>query len=257
MTHEGPPIDWRAFDEAGKGGGFMELLAKLPRERWAERDEAGFTLLHLACCGPNLAAVVALLQSGLVDVNARKRGGHMPAHFAAWRMQPRVLEVLCAAGADLRARDDRGLAPINYALMKAYKDGSETVCVLVANGVRLSTVRDIRLHRLPKLEAFEHGVLRCRAAVVAMLRVKRAGKLVRWDKFLLMEIAVAVWSSRYDKGWQTAAQQHKEEDNEDDDKEDNDDDEEDNDDDEEEDEADEEEEEEAVDDTDGRWCLIH
>ena len=63
MAREGPPIDWNAFYDAGWGGRLLELLMKLPRERWAERDEdSGTTLLHHACCGPSVAAVVALLQ---------------------------------------------------------------------------------------------------------------------------------------------------------------------------------------------------
>ena len=64
-----------------------------------------------------------------------------------------------------------------------------------------------RRYITPELVAFERGVLRCQEAVVAMLRVKRAGKLWMWDKFLLAELALCIWSTRYDKGWQTAAQQ--------------------------------------------------
>ncbi len=111
MAHEGPPIDWDAFDEAGEEGRLMELLVKLPRESWGERNKYGCTLLHLACCGPNVAAVVALLQSGLVDVNARNKRGYTPAHSAAWRVQPHVLGVLCAAGADMRASNRGGSSP--------------------------------------------------------------------------------------------------------------------------------------------------
>ncbi len=204
MAHEGPLIDWNAFGEASRGGRFMELFVKLPRELWAERDENGYTLLHHACFGPNVAAVVELLQSGLVD-------------YAASTKQPRVLEALCAADVDLRALTRDGSAPIDGALRNAYKDDGETLRVLVANGVRLSTVNKAcykftmpeRACKLitPELEAFERGVLCCRAAVVAMLRVKRAGQLWMWDKFLLLEMAVCIWATRYDKGWQIAAQQ--------------------------------------------------
>ena len=86
-----------------------------------------------------------------------------------------MLEVLCATGADLRTRNEDGVAPIDCALSNARKDGGESVRVLVANGVRLRTVHE-RFRDLitPELEAFERGVLRCRAAVVAMLRVKQA-----------------------------------------------------------------------------------
>ena len=197
MAHEGPPIHWDVFYEAGEEGRLVELLGTLPRGRWAERDEYGNTLLHHACLGPNAAAVVALVQSGLV--NARDKWGTTPTHYAS-RCQPRLMEVLCAAGADLRTRNDGGYAPIDRALQNADKD---CVRVLVANGVRLSTVREgNRPYITPELEAFERGVLRCRAGVMAMLRVKRAGKLWMWDKFLLAEMAVCTWATRYDKGWQ-------------------------------------------------------
>ena len=196
-------MDWDALNEAGKGGRLMEVLVKLPRERWGERDEYGLTLLHYACVGPNVAAAVALLQSGLVDVNTRTKGGHTPAHLAASDGQPRVLEVLCAAGANLRAQNHVGLSPIDHALWNAHTDGSGTVRVLVANGVRLSTVRkDRREYITPELEAFERGVLRCRAAVVAMLRVKKAANLYHVDKFLMRELAYAMWATRTCDRWQ-------------------------------------------------------
>ena len=101
-------------------------------------------------------------------------------------------------GADLRARAANGNTSIDRALVR----------VLLANGVRLSTVRaHLRPLITPELMAFERGVLRCRAAVVAMLRVKRAsGQLTHWDKFLLLALAACIWASRYDKGWQTAVQ---------------------------------------------------
>ncbi len=208
MKHEGPPIDWDTFYHAGKDGWLMELLATLPRERWAEQDKNGFTLLHYACRGPNVAAVAALVRCGLVDVNARAEaeGGRTPAHVSASWLQSRVLDMLCAAGADLQGRSDYGYSPMDRALGNAKEDGGETVRVLVANGVRLSTVHeDYRKCITPELEAFERGVLCCRVAVVAMLRVKRAsGQLVRWDKFLLAELALCIWATRYDKGWQTA-----------------------------------------------------
>ena len=209
MGHERPPIDWDGFDEASRDGRFMDLLVKLPRERWAERDENGRTLLHYACRGPNVAAVVALVQSGLVDVNVRTKWELMPALFAAVKVQPRVMEVLCAAGADLRAHNDNGDAPIDSALMNAHEDDGKSVRVLMANGVRLSTVNEYRRDLItPALEAFERGVLCCRAAVVAMLCVKRAsGQLWMWDKFLLLEIALCIWSTRYAEEWPIAAQQ--------------------------------------------------
>ena len=201
MTTKVPPIDWNAFYKARNDGQLMDLLAKLPRERFGERDDNGATLLHYACCGPNVAAVVALLQSGLAGVNSRNAGKNTPAHLAASWKQPRVLEVLCAAGADLKARSDAGNAPIDLAVWDAHKDGS--VRVLVANGVRLSTVHEYcRKYITPELEAFERGVLRCRAAVVAMLRVRKTAQLYHVDKFLMRELAFAMWATRTTDQWQ-------------------------------------------------------
>lgn len=180
----------------------MELLENLPRERWANQKQFGVNLLHHACNGANLAAVVVLLQSGLIDVSERNRwGGYTAAHYAAARMQPRSLEALCAVGADMRVLSNHGEAPVEIALGKD-RDGGESVRVLVANGVRLSTVDGYyRNHITPELEAFEHGVLCCRVAVAVVLSVKRKGNLWRWDKFLLREVAYAVWATRYDEKW--------------------------------------------------------
>ncbi len=196
MEHEGPPIDWDAFTK--------ELLVNLPRTRWAERDGVGQTLLHFACYGSNVAAVVALLMSGLLDVNARNKLGYTPMHFAAFLGERRALEVLCTAGTDLRATNQSNKNPMDEAL-RLISSGA-CVRVLVANGVRLSTVhKDCRDYITPELVAFERGVLRCRAAVVAMLRVKRARsclELWMWDKFLLVHMALEVWATRYAREWQ-------------------------------------------------------
>lgn len=200
MTNEGPSIDWDAFREAGMCGRLMELLVKLPWERWAERDEYGLTLLHYACVGPNVAAVKALLQSGLVDVNARNTDGNNAAHVAATYNRPRVLEVLCAAGVDSRAPNQNGRSALDQAVDYRCDD---CALVLVANCVRLNTIAErLRRHITPELEAFERGVLRCRAVVVAMLRVKKAANLYHVDKFLMRELAYAMWATRTCDRWQ-------------------------------------------------------
>lgn len=181
----------------------MEQLLKLPLSQWAEQNKEDDSLLHYACCGPNVAAAVALLKSRRVGVNLLNTWDNTPARQAIFFSQSRMLEVLCAAGANLRARNHNGDAPIDDALIFADKDNGKTMRVLVANGVRLSTANeDSREYITPELVAFERGVLHCRSVVAAMLRVKRVGQLWRWDKFLLRELAYAVWATRYDKGWQ-------------------------------------------------------
>lgn len=106
--------------------------------------------------------------------------------------------VLCATGASLRATAS-GDAPLDLAVIHG---NGQCARVLLANGVRLSMVREDFRHAIsPELKAFERGVLRCRAASVAMLRVKRAGHLVLWDKFLLNQLALDMWATRTDNAW--------------------------------------------------------
>ena len=84
--------------------------------------------------------------------------------------------MLCCRGGIEQSWCGEGQVPAGSA--SAHRDGGESVRVLVANGVRLSTVDEDYLEDItPELVACERGVLRCRAAVVAMLRVKRAGQL--------------------------------------------------------------------------------
>lgn len=169
-------------------------------------DGAGsysWTLLHYAACGPNVAAVVALLAHGL-DVNELDVAARTPAHVAtSFFSQPRVLEVLCAAGAAVRTKNASRDALLDRALDH---HAAECARILVANGVRLSTVRKEHRARItPELVAFERGVLRCRAVVVVLLGLKkrRHGDVMReLDRFVVLEIAVCIWATRADKGWQ-------------------------------------------------------
>lgn len=193
-------IDWHGVNKAAAAGRLMALLETLPRNCWTERDPiTDYTLLHYACWGNHVAVVAALLAQGL-DVNARAKSGWSPAHVAVVNHKARVLKVLCAAGAALRATNLHGDSLLDSAL---FTHTTECMHVLLANGVRLSTASNKCLRFItPELMAFERGVLCCRAAVVTMMRVKRAGKLVRWDRFLLAHMAREIWMTRYSPQWQ-------------------------------------------------------
>lgn len=162
-------LDWDgAVARASEDGCLMALLGSLPRAQWSERGPGGTTLLHSVCYGNNVTAAMALLGHGLC-VDARDNNTDWcPSHTAAVTGQAHVLEVLCAAGADLRARDKAAHAPLEYAIPRTM------VPVLLANGVRLNTVH-VHFRRLitPEMAAFERGVLRCRSAVVTLLGLKR------------------------------------------------------------------------------------
>lgn len=197
----GSPIDWDEVREVSKSGRLMELLSKLPKERWMEHDGWNWNFLHYAAVGSNVATMKVLIKSGL-DVNAicKNRRGK-PAHIAVYEKQPQSLELLCAAGSDMR-RDAVHESVLDYAL--GFSDVSRVACIqiLIGNGARLNTADKCYGRRItPDLIAFEKGVLCCRSAVASLLRVKRVAKLWNWDKFLLKEIAICVWATRYDEEW--------------------------------------------------------
>ena len=77
-----PLIDWSQVFEGSCDGRLLALLHTLPRARWAERDPLDSdTFLHFAARFGNMDAAVALLQSGLVGVNARNMSGYNSAHL--------------------------------------------------------------------------------------------------------------------------------------------------------------------------------
>lgn len=76
-------------------GRLSELLLVLPRARWPERAPDGETLLHYAARGDNVAAAVALLQSGLIDVNAARFDTGTASHIAAMNGQHRAGDTVC------------------------------------------------------------------------------------------------------------------------------------------------------------------
>lgn len=191
------PAQYAETYTISRAGKLMNYLVILPRSDWTKTSPHGNTLLHFACEGPNKEALLTLLLSGLIDINATNMQNHTAAFVAAECDQPQALELLCAAGIDLTMRDIHGHTCIDWAV-----SNDDCMRVLIANGVRLNTVNE-NYHRwiYYDMNAFERGVLRCRSAVVAMLRVKKAGMLWRWDKFLLRELAIAVWTTRMDTNW--------------------------------------------------------
>lgn len=203
-------IVWDDVYEAARAGRlFPHLVANVPRSLWGERNLSGKTLLHSACREGDVVAVAALLKHGL-DVNAVGSASWTPAHVAAANGHSRALELLCAAGADLRAQTSRGSTPLDFCLLSAssaIRGSHGCICVLVANGVRLQTARDQFLIT-PEVAAFERGVLRCRDMVVVLLGIKRrrTRNLLHVDKFLFREIAHGFWATRTDPAWQPAAQ---------------------------------------------------
>lgn len=206
MVDKLEPLDWEGVvAPASKNGQLMAFLELLPCARWVERAPNRATLLHYACRGDNVAAAAALLKHGL-DVNARNNPQWCPAHSAANRGQPGVLELLCTFGADMHARSGMGNTPLEHALsnLRAGNRGAaECARLLVANGVRLALLHSRDLVP-PELEAFERGVLRCRSMVITLLALKRRrGRTLQVvDRWMVREIGFALWATRTDVKWQ-------------------------------------------------------
>ena len=205
MLREEEQKSFIAFANAGSDEEFMQLLSALPQHKWSMLYPHDITLLHLACRKSNPKSVVLLLQTNMIDVNSTTADGWNPVREAIRARQPRILELLCAAKADLRQKiEGNDLSQIDVALFLNYDKPSTFSCahVFVANGVRLSTVNpQYQCCITFSLYLLERSVLRCRKAVIAILRVKKAGQLCHWDKFLLREIGFAIWATRWDENW--------------------------------------------------------
>lgn len=188
---EGPRIDWSVVEYESDKGYLIKLLKTLPREHWRVCDKDGRSLLHYACRGPNANAITMLLTTKSATVHDCDIYEIRPIDVALAYCQASVIEILLAAGAQLQAvHCERAVRRIGSGEPRA----PHVVRTLCANGMRLNA------NITPEMRRFEAGVLRCRTAVVALLRVKQAGNLVRWDRFLLRELAYALWSTRWEQG---------------------------------------------------------
>lgn len=173
------------YSLSGKLG---KLLSEHPEEEWRAIEAlTSSTLLHYAALGENEATTARLVRLGW-DVNALSLTGHRPIHLAANYGNSRVLDVLCRAGADVDGA------------MEVAQEEREDECaaVLMRHNVRLRPEYPVSSDMM----GLAFGIWRCRKAVIALLRVKRAGNLWQWDKFLLKEVAYAVWSTRMEEEWQ-------------------------------------------------------
>ncbi|CDW60390.1 Ank 2 domain containing protein [Trichuris trichiura] len=110
--------------------GSVDLLSDLLHSDLKEylnwQDEAGQTILHLACAIPGSACVQALLDAG-ADVNASTDqcvGAKSPLHISSSRNELDACKALVRHGADLFARDADGNTPLQCAQMNNAQEAS-------------------------------------------------------------------------------------------------------------------------------------
>lgn len=188
-------IDWISVSDIKTDDQFVKMLNSLPVELWNAKSPCHGTLLHYACMKHYKLSVVTLLKSKRINVSVGSNNGFTPIHLALMDGNIEILELLCASNADIINGTKYIKSPLEYALCRS---DEKSISVLLANGARLSKVRPHNISDIsPAIRNFEQAVLRCRQAVISILRVKRAGNLWQWDKYLLREIAFAIWATRH------------------------------------------------------------
>lgn len=191
------PICWGyALLAICKKGELMKYLNILPRSRWIEKDpEDGSTFLHYAACGSNnIDATVALIKAGINVDALRSLCSHSALHIAALNEKIRICEVLIACGANMRIRNAYFSIPFGYTPSR------ECQKIFIANGLRLKS--EFHDPTLFILYPFEQGVLKCRQAVISIIRIFQMGKIRIGCKYMIRELGAALWATRKDEIWQ-------------------------------------------------------
>lgn len=110
------------------------------------------------------------------------------------------LLLLVSRGACTRARCSKGLTLLATAVRYRHPD---CVRVLLENGGDLRSLKEREMDLVkPWMWTVQAGRAKCKAAVVAWLGCKRMRfQLMRWDRFLVREVALQTWYTRGAKEW--------------------------------------------------------
>lgn len=173
-------------------GKFKTFLLSLPRELWGLRDDVGNTILHYACSYRNndMDALKILLNSGLIDIDAKNMHHTTAAHLAA-SAECDSFKLLCAAGANLCVFNGFS-TPIQLAFHKAPYGFNKNAHIALAYGFRDEP--GMPVHLKPFLEQ----VLKCKSICITLLALKRrrVTKLCSVDRFLVKELCLTIWAAK-------------------------------------------------------------
>ena len=61
---------------------------------------------------PHIEKIRVIIESGLVDVRTKNKWGQTPLHWASWKDNVEIAELLLKKGADVNAKDNRGNTPL-------------------------------------------------------------------------------------------------------------------------------------------------
>jgi hypothetical protein len=162
--------------------------------------------LKKAICRNCPTAIKMLIKKG-ADVNVLLKEDSASLHFSAIS-NVSTIELLSVAGANWNTENVPNTTVLLYAMVSgliSITDSPKAVaCVktLIANGARLKYIEN-KMQRIdPWVIAFEKGVLNCRSATIALLALKRRGAFKKQDRFIIRELGIAIWATRYDPKWQ-------------------------------------------------------
>lgn len=197
---------WKVLQESKKGTLLQYMREHMTRENWNKIDEERESLLHYACLGHNIDAILVLVNECHIDVNIEDDEEETPLYYAYYYNQPQAAEVLMVLGAHL-------ISSYNYMRVASNVMETETTKVLIANGLRLKNIRNVLNVPSGKMLQFEQGVVQCRDVIVILLGLKKRRSdwqsncrsliLPKLDRFLVKEVlAVEIWSTRSEENTQ-------------------------------------------------------
>jgi hypothetical protein len=173
------------------GGSLDEILAQLPDQVWKECRDYEETILHTVARWGETKAAIALIKAGAY-VDDRNQCDHTPAILACINGEPKLLEVLIAAKAN-----------VSDCMKHALMNDIDCVKILILNNLRLHrrqcrTVASWSRKRQKQLFRLDSVVRKCRSAVVAILCLHKLGRIHVGCKYAAREIAYAIWATRKD-----------------------------------------------------------
>lgn len=173
---------------------WLDVVLKTPLEEWKNLGN----LVHRCCQDAKLPLVVLLrvIQAGC-DLNEISRSSNTPAHEAVHWNCVAELEMLCAAGANMRILNRQSYSPLDYAICFRR---DECVRVLLLYGMTLNFLHGDTMDKVtPEARALYSHVVSVRAKAIILLGIKRRRRLAAWihiDKFLIREMAFSIWALR-------------------------------------------------------------
>ena len=130
---------------------------------------------------PNLDNLKVILESGLVDVNAKRNDDSTPLHLAAWENSLEIAQLLISSGAEVNAKDNSGETPLHWAVGNIRL---ELIQLLISSGADVNAKRNDG-------ETPLHSAARRNYLAFAQLLISSGADLEAKDNYGLTPLALA------------------------------------------------------------------